>query len=179
MPPISTITINLQSATDLLADPASDSEHSGPSLSTGLDEILTAVAPIPENHDLQLVLRLPREEITGAVTPNMIENALISQCAEHIDNYEGAMAGIRQEGTGRLLTNLFIVAGVVTTLGFVLFTVESIAFLRGALGGLLALGVWVVLRHPLALYLHQWRPYKHAIARCRQVMAASLRVELY
>lgn len=40
-----------------------------------------------------------------------------------------------------------------------------------------SLGVWAVLRNPLTPYNYQWRPYKRAIAGCRRVMAASMRVK--
>lgn len=172
----STITLQLDSAAGFLNGHTAAPGETSPLPHSGLDELWAAVRSIPDDHALDIVLRLPAAELESEIETT-IQRALVEQCTERIETYEGMCNEIRENTLSRLVTTLFIVVTAIAILIFLLFALPALEFLTGALGGIMALGVWAVLRAPINTYWRRWRPYRLEIANCRQIMTATINVE--
>jgi hypothetical protein len=87
------------------------------------------------------------------------------------------VVALRDNSLSRLATTLFIVVTGIAVLIFLLIALPALDFLTGALGGIMALGAWAVLRRPINTYWRHWRPYRNEIANCRRIMTATINVE--
>ena len=172
----STITLQLDSAVAILKGHAAAPDATGSLPRSGLDEILEAVRSTPDDHKLHIIVCLPRAEIDGDMAES-IRRALAEQCAERIETDEGMMVALRESSLSRLVTTLFIVVTGIAILIFLLIALPALDFMTGALGGIMALGVWAVLRRPINTYWQYWRPYRNEIANCRRIMTATIDVE--
>jgi hypothetical protein len=176
MTELAKITLQLTSVAEILTDQAGDPDAPTPLLRSGLDELLISAYGTPADSALHIVLRLPREEINND-TAGAIRRALARQCAERIEDSEGALAAIREKTTNRLVKTLFIVAAALAAIFLLMFTISSLEFLRPALGGVVALGIWAIVASPIRTYRYQWQPHQRQIADCRRIMAATVDVE--
>lgn len=174
---IATITLELDSVAEILTDHAGYPDASGPHPRSGLDELLVSAGDLPADSPIHIVLRLPPDEIDSH-TAASVREALAAQCAERIDANEGILADVREKVVGRLLTSLFVVAGLLAVVVLAMFTLSPLEFLRPMLGGVLALGVWAIVANPIRTYQWQWRPRRRQIADCRRIMAATVDVEV-
>ena len=173
---IATITLELDSVAEIMTDHAGYPDAPAPHRCSAIDELLAAAGDLPADSPLHIVLRLPPQEIDSD-TAAAVRDALAAQCAERIDADEGILADVRERAVGRLLTSLFVVAGLLAVVVLVMFTLSPLEFLRPMLGGLLALGVWAIVANPIRIYQRQWRPHQRQIADCRRIMAATVDIE--
>jgi hypothetical protein len=176
MTDLAKITLQLTSVAEILTDQAGDPNAPTPLLRSGLDELLLAAYGTPADSSLHIVVRLPREEINSD-TAGAIRRALARQCAERIEDSEGALATIREKTTSQLIKTLFIVVAALAIVFLLIFTISSLDFLRPALGGVVALGIWALVASPIRTYRYQWQPHQRQIADCRRIMAAAVDVE--